>query len=118
MILIVDDEADLARTCERLLRRGGHDVATATSCAAALTALAAGSSCLLVCDVRLPDGDGLDVVRAAQRLDPPVPAIVMTGQPSEAGRLAAFASGAAAYLSKPFSAAAFAALVDRTLARR
>jgi CheY-like chemotaxis protein len=117
MMLIVEDETDLARTCERVLRRCGHEVMTATTRAAALEALAAGASHLLVCDVWLPDGDGLDVVRAANRLDPPVPAIVMTAQPSAAGRRQALASGAEAYLTKPFSVAAFASLVDRTLAR-
>lgn len=117
MVLIVEDEADLAQTCERLLRRSGHDVLTASTCAAALTALAGGASRLLVCDVRLPDGDGLEVVRAAKRLNPPVPVIVMTAQPSESGRRAALASGADGYLSKPFSAGAFSALVERTLGR-
>jgi DNA-binding response OmpR family regulator len=117
MVLIVEDEADLAQTCERLLRRSGHDVLTAGTCAAGLSVLASGASLLLVCDIRLPDGDGLDVVRAAKRLEPPVPAIVMTAQPSEAGRRAALASGADAYLTKPFSAAAFSSLVERMLTR-
>lgn len=117
MVLIVDDEADLARTSERLLRRNGHHVVTATTCAAGLTALADGDPRLVVCDVRLPDGDGLEVVRAAKRLTPPVPAIVMTARPSADGRRAALACGADSYLSKPFSAAAFSALVDRTLGR-
>jgi CheY-like chemotaxis protein len=117
MVLIVDDETDLVKTCERLLRRSGHEVTTATTRAGGLEALAGRTSRLVVCDVRLPDGDGLEVVRAAKRLNPPVPAIVMTAQPSAAGRREAVASGADAYLTKPFSVTAFAALVDRTLAR-
>ena len=117
MVLIVDHETDLARTCERLLKRSGHEVTTATTRAAALDALAGRASRLVVCDVSLPDGDGLEVVRAAKRLNPPVPAIVMTAQPSAAGRRYALASGADAYLTKPFSVAAFSALVDRTLGR-
>lgn len=117
MVLIIDDEADLAQTCARLLRRIGHDVTTARTQAAGLEALAGRASRLVVCDVQLPDGDGLEVVRAAKRLNPPVPAIVMTAQPSAAGRRLALASGADAYLTKPFSVEAFSALVDRTLAR-
>ena len=117
MVLIVEDEADLAQTCARLLRRRGHKVSTATTQAAALEALAGRASSLVVCDVRLPDGDGLEVVRAAKRLRPPVPAIVMTAQSSTTGRQQALASGADAYLMKPFSVAAFAALVERTLGR-
>lgn len=117
MVLIVEDEGDLAQTCERLLRRSGHDVTTARTRAAGLEVLAGRTSHLVVCDVRLPDGDGLEVVRAAKRLSPPVPAIVMTAQASVAGRRLALASGADAYLMKPFSVEAFAALVARTLGR-
>jgi DNA-binding response OmpR family regulator len=115
MVLIVEDETDLAQTCARVLRRSGHEVTMARTRATALEALAGRASRLVVCDVRLPDGDGLEVVRAAKRLSPPVPAIVMTAQPSTAGRQQALASGADAYLMKPFSVTAFAALVDRTL---
>jgi DNA-binding response OmpR family regulator len=117
MVLIVDDEADLVKTCERLLRRIGHEVTTAATRTAGLEALAGCASELVVCDVRLPDGDGLEVVRAAKRLNPPVPAIVMTAQPSVSGRREALASGADAYLTKPFSVTVFSALVNRTLGR-
>lgn len=117
MVLIVEDEADLAQTCARVLQRSGHDVTTARTRAAGLAALAQRTSHLLVCDVRLPDGDGLEVVRAAKRLNPPVPTIVMSAQPSVAGRRLALASGADAYLMKPFSVEAFSAVVNRTLGR-
>lgn len=115
LILVVEDEADLASTCERLLRRRGHAVVTAASREAGLAALAATGPAVVVSDVRLPDGDGLDVVRAATAMQPQVPAVVMTARPSEPGRRAARAAGAVAYLPKPFTATAFAGLVDRVL---
>ncbi len=115
LILVVDDETDLARTCERLLRRRGHAVVTVGSRAAGLAALADAAPALLVADVRLPDGDGLDVVRAATAMRPRVPAVVMTVRASETGRAAARAAGAVAYLPKPFTADGFAGLVDRVL---
>jgi DNA-binding response OmpR family regulator len=115
LILIVEDEADLAATCARLLRRRGHAVVAVGSRAAALAALDDAPPALIVSDVRLPDGDGLDVVRAATAMRPCVPTVVMTGRASETGRVAARAAGAAAYLPKPFTAASFAGLVDRVL---
>jgi len=118
VILVVEDEADLAVTCERLLRRRGYAVVTVGSRAAALAALAETPPAVLICDIRLPDGDGLDVVRAAGAMRPPVPAVVMTGQASERGQAAARAAGAAAYLPKPFTAASFGDLVDRVLTMR
>jgi DNA-binding NtrC family response regulator len=117
VILVVDDERDLTATCERLLRRLGYRVVTADSCAAALAALAEDRPALVISDVRLPDGSGLDVVSAARRQATPIPSIVVTGQPSERGRRAAADVGAAAYLAKPFSAAALTDLVRQTLGR-
>src|SRR5688500_9722784 len=115
LILVVDDERDLATTCERLLRRLGYRVAIADSCAAAFAALGADPRVLVISDVRLPDGSGLDVIKAARRRPKPIPSIAITGQPSESGRQAAADLGAAGYLAKPFSAAALTDLVRQTL---
>jgi two-component system response regulator PilR (NtrC family) len=106
-ILVVDDEADLVTTYERVLRRQGHQVNSAGSRDAALVALGARPFDLVVTDVRLPDGDGLDVVRAAREARTPPPVIVVTGYPSEAGRRQATEAGAAFYLAKPFTIARF-----------
>lgn len=114
-ILVVDDEADLAETCARLLRRQGHGVTCAASCREALAALDAARPTLIVADLHLPDGDGLDVVRAARALPAPLPVIIVTGYPSPASRRQAFEAGAAAYVTKPFSIATFSALVTRML---
>jgi DNA-binding NtrC family response regulator len=115
VVLVVDDEADLAESCARLLRRRGYRVVTANSWAAGREALARTSPRLLVSDVRLPDGDGLALVREAGALTPPIPAIVISGYPSEASRAAARDAGAIEFLPKPFSNDAFVRAVDRAL---
>lgn len=115
LILLVDDEPDLLTTCERLLRRAGYEVVSVGSVYAAVATLHARSPRLVVSDVGLPDGTGLEVVRAARALAPPAAAIVMTGQPSSQGRREALDAGAAAYLSKPFSTAGFTSLVEQVL---
>jgi DNA-binding response OmpR family regulator len=121
-VLVVDDEADFLATYERLLGRQGYDVVTATSRAAGLAALAGEPPHLVISDLRLPDGDGLDVVRAACAAREPVPVIVVTGYPSDETRRAALAAGATMFLAKPFAAAALLAAihssVDGTGARR
>jgi DNA-binding response OmpR family regulator len=102
-ILVVDDERDLAVTCGRLLSRGGWNVVFADSCAAALTALdRTPRPVLAIVDRQLPDGDGLDVLRAALFLETPV--IIVTGYGSAATRRLVFEEGAAGFLAKPFSA--------------
>ena len=117
-VLVVDDEVDLVTTYERVLRRQGHHVVSAGSRHAALVALASQPLDLVVADVRLGDGDGLDVVRAALGTRTPPPVIVVTGYTSEAGRRDALEAGAAAYLAKPFSISQFLGTVETVLGRR
>jgi DNA-binding response OmpR family regulator len=114
-VLVVDDESDFLTSYERLLRRQGYEVITVSSRAAGLAAMAAEVPHLVIADVRLPDGDGLDIVRAARSALVPVPAIVVTGYPSDAARRAASAAGAFAFLTKPFAAAGLLAAVSASL---
>ena len=102
-ILVVDDERDLAATCGRLLSRGEWNVVIADSCAAALTLLDhTPRPVLAIVDRQLPDGDGLDVLRAALFLETPV--IIVTGYGSAATRRLVLEEGAVGVLAKPFSA--------------
>jgi DNA-binding response OmpR family regulator len=114
-ILVVDDEADLTATYERLLRRRGYRVVSTGSCREGLLIVEREPLSLVIADLRLPDGDGLDVVRAARRTPTPTPAIVVTGFGSEAARTVALGAGAVALLAKPFGTAALVALVEQTI---
>ena len=112
VVLIVEDEPDLLATYRRLLARGGLRVVTVTTREAGLAALADEPFNAAIIDVRLPDGDGLDVVRRAHALSPPTPVVVVTGFPSRHSRQAALAAGATDFIAKPFDAAALAARVQ------
>ena len=114
-VLVVDDETDFLATYERLLRRQAYDVVTVTSRAAGLAALAGEPLDLVISDLRLPDGDGLDVVRAARDARDPVPVIVITGYPSDETRRAALAAGATMFLAKPFVAVVLLAAIRSSL---
>ena len=114
-ILVVDDEVDLVASYERLLRRKGFQIVSAGSRGEGLTLVACEPLALVITDLRLPDGDGLDLVRAARRLPTPTPSMVVTGFASEASRTASMAAGASAFLAKPFAAASFTSLVERAL---
>ena len=116
-ILVVEDEADLVVTYDRLLRREGYRVVTAASLAEGLRAIESSKPALVISDLRLPDGDGIGIIRAARALDPPSPVIVVTAFASPAARDAVLASGASAYLAKPFPASALLRLVQDELGR-
>ena len=114
-ILVVDDEADFVANYQRLLRRRGYRVVSAGSRGDGLVIVEREPLALVITDLRLPDGDGLELVRAARRLPTPTPSIVVTGFASEASRMAALAADASGYLAKPFAAASFISLVEKML---
>jgi DNA-binding response OmpR family regulator len=117
-ILFVDDEVDLVTSYERLFHRRGYRVVSAGSCREGLLVIEREPLALVVTDLRLSDGDGLNIVRAARRTPTPTPSLVVTGFASEASRAAALAAGAAGYLAKPFAASNLVSLVQSTLITR
>jgi CheY-like chemotaxis protein len=114
-ILVADDEQDLVGTCERLLRRVGHDSLRAYTGSDALALIDQAKPDLVVTDLKLPGVDGLVVARHARAHVPPIPVILITAYDSSHARSAALESGVAAYLAKPFSNSAFLDAVQRVL---
>ncbi len=114
-VLLVDDEPDLVANCQRLLSPLGYLCLTAGTGVAALELIESRSPDLVVTDLRLPGVDGLAVARRARAHAPPIPVLFMTAHDSVEGRRAAVEAGAAAYLAKPFTNAAFVAAVRRLL---
>jgi len=114
-VLVLDDEPDMLATYERLLRRQGYEVVSARTLADGLRAIFDRAPDLLIADVQLPDGDGLEVVRAARGMPVPPPAIVVTGLASALTRETALAAGATAVLLKPFATEALVKLIRSLL---
>ena len=110
-VLVVEDEPDMRTSYDRLLSRLGYRVIQADSCRQGLAIIEAEPLALVVSDLRLRDGSGLDIVAAARSAPRRVPSIVVTGFLSPESRRAALASGASGFLAKPFAAADFTALV-------
>ncbi len=115
-VLVVDDEVDLLITYERLLRRWGYHVSAAASLAAGLLILERDCPDLVIADLRLPDGDGFQLVRTAREVPRPPPVIVVTGVPSEDRRRAAMTAGAVGFLAKPFKSSTLQQFVQSALA--
>lgn len=115
-VLIVDDEPDLAMTCARLLRRMGHVPLVSLSGREAVELIDTEVPDLILTDLRLPAVDGLAILRHARRGARHIPVILFTAYTSDASKREALKEGAAAYLPKPFSAAALHAAVERALA--
>jgi DNA-binding NtrC family response regulator len=117
-ILIVDDEPDMVDNCARILRRAGHHCSTTTDPHRALALLDSGRPDLLVTDLKMPEVDGLALLRRAHELDPALPVIVITAFATIESAVAAVKGGAFDYLPKTFSVDQLTIAVDRALRQR
>ncbi|MFD1787292.1 nitrogen regulation protein NR(I) [Sphingomonas floccifaciens] len=116
-ILVVDDDAAIRTVVGEALRRKGYEVATVASLSDLRTALAKGLPDVLVTDVVLPDGDGLDLVPQILAEHPALPIIVLSARNTLSTAVRATEAGAFDYLPKPFDLDVLAQAVAGGLAR-
>jgi DNA-binding response OmpR family regulator len=109
LLIVEDDDLTRAFLVEHLAA-DGYDPLEAATLAEALEHLETSSPCLVLTDLTLPDGSGLDLVariRAADgiasRVDPRTPVVLLTGRDAEMDRVRGFERGADDYVVKPFS---------------
>jgi len=116
-ILVVDDEPKIVDVVRDYLTAAGFAVSVATDGHAALERARALPPDLVVLDLGLPGIDGLDVARALQAAEPPVPIIMLTARSDEVDRVLGLELGADDYLVKPFSPRELVARVRAVLRR-
>ena len=117
-ILIVDDEEAIRIALERFLRSQGYDVTVAESATAALALLEHTRFDVMLCDVRMPDLTGLDLVPRALHADGDL-AVLMLSAVNDAGTATvALAQGAMDYLIKPIEMPELQRAVERAAHRR
>lgn len=117
-ILIVEDRDSLRTMLRHALEAQGHAVVEARDQPEAVQVLQRARPALVLSDLRLPDGDGFGVLRAAKELDPELPVIVMTAFGSIQDAVAAMREGALDFLAKPVDPEHLLLLVERALAQR
>ncbi len=112
-VLVVDDEADMVRTCRKVLERRSYTVLTASDGPEALEILHRQPVEIAVLDLRLPTMCGMDVMREAHQLRPETVIIIMTAYATLDAAISAVRDGAFDYLSKPFTMEQLEVTVDR-----
>ena len=104
-ILIIEDEPDIRKTLEYNISREGYEVISASSLSEGRQKLESASFTLLLLDVMLPDGSGLDLFRELKQdiSLSSMPVIILTAKDDEVDKVVGFELGADDYVTKPFS---------------
>jgi two-component system, OmpR family, KDP operon response regulator KdpE len=102
LILIVEDEPRMRRLLGVTLESNGMRYAEATTAREALTKAEAQRPDLILADLGLPDGDGIDVIRRTRRWSS-IPIIVLSARSQESDKVEALDAGADDYVTKPFA---------------
>jgi two-component system response regulator HydG len=117
-VLIVDDEPDMVENCTRILGRAGYDCVTATDPRRALDLLESEHPDVLLTDLKMPEVDGMALLRRARELDPALPVIMVTAFATIESAVSAIKEGAFDYLPKNFSVEQLRVAVERAVRHR
>ena len=114
-ILVVDDEEELRVSVLKILGRAGYDVDASPDVAGAVALVRESSYQLLLTDFRLPDGDGLALMRQVRAMQPDCEVLVMTAYGNIPLAVEAIREGAWDFLTKPFKRAELEHAVSKAL---
>ena len=101
-VLVVDDEESIRELLTKTLALAEYAVEAVGAARTALDLLRRENWDLLIADLRMPEMDGLSLIKEARRLHPSLPVIIITGYSSEASAIQAVNLGVVGYLVKPF----------------
>jgi nitrogen regulation protein NR(I) len=114
-ILIVDDDAQLRQSFDKLLTEEGHTIRTAPKGETAIAMIRECAPDMVVMDVRLPAMSGLETFREIRKIEPRLPVIVMTAFGTTETAIQATKLGAFEYVLKPFEIPDILTLIDQAL---
>ncbi len=114
-VLVVDDEFEMAMVIAEALCERGFDAVALRSGREAMARLRNESFDALVTDLRMPEVDGLQLLRLSRELEPTRPVVVMTGHPAIDTALESSRNGAYHTITKPFRPSALVHLIETAL---
>jgi DNA-binding NtrC family response regulator len=114
-ILVVDDEPGIRALCSDVLGRAGHDVEAVGTAAGAIAAAGRRRFDLILCDINLPDQDGVSILPRLLTGEPPPAVLLITAYPSIDTAVRGMKLGARDYIGKPFSPDELRLVVRRAL---
>jgi formate/nitrite transporter len=117
-MLVIDDEAVVLSSCRRIFSAEGFEVVTTESPRQGLELASSSKFDVILCDWRMPELDGLDVVELLDKRVPEAAVVMITGFPSVDRATEVMKRGAMDYVAKPFTPEEITATVQRALRRK
>jgi DNA-binding NtrC family response regulator len=117
-LLIVDDEASIRDMLAFFFHKRGFEVQTASNFTEGQAAALRSTPDLVLSDIKMPDGNGLDLLRKVKADSPKTPVIMITAHTSTADAIEAMKAGAVDYIAKPFNIEELGLIVDRALGEK
>ena len=117
-ILIIEDKKSMADMLRRTFQSEGFNVRSANNVKDGITSLSSGDLDIVVTDLKLPDGDGMEIVKAVKEGYPFIPVIVMTAYGSIETAVKAVKEGAYDFITKPFDPEHLLLIIKRALSER
>lgn len=114
-VLVVDDEPVVVQSCRRVLAEQGYDVESAGTCGEGMRLALASNFDLVMTDLKMPDRDGMDLVRTLRQGKPETAVVIITGYGTVPSAVEALKLGAADYIEKPFTPERLAQAADRAI---
>jgi DNA-binding response OmpR family regulator len=115
-VLVVEDETSIASFVAAYLKNAGYAVRTASSAQAALAEMVNETPALIVLDLNLPDGDGVELCRRIRKSSD-VPILMLTARDEDVDKIIGLEVGADDYMTKPFNPRELVARVKSVLRR-
>ena len=117
-LLIVDDEASIRDMLAFFFHKRGFEVMTASNFTEGQASALRSTPDLVLCDIKMPDGNGLDLLKKIKSESPKTPVIMITAHTSTPDAIEAMKLGAVDYIAKPFNIEELALIVDRALGEK
>ncbi len=117
-ILVVDDEASVRTSLEKVLNKEGYITTTASSGHEAIKMLARTPVDIVLSDLKMPEGDGLELLRALKKNKSSTEVILITGYGTVEAAVEAMKEGAYDFITKPFKKAVILSTIERALERQ
>jgi len=117
-LLIVDDEASIRDMLAFFFHKRGFEVMTASNFTEGQASVLRSTPDLVLCDIKMPDGNGLDLLKKIKSESSKTPVIMITAHTSTADAIDAMKAGAVDYIAKPFNVEELGLIVDRALGEK